>query len=110
MCLATDTWQVYLKLLSKVLDIVIQSGLKLKTKKCLFGAEEVTFLELMVTSTGLKQDPAKLQAWTELPPPNDASGVRRILGALGYYRKFIPKFSILADPLIRLTRKYDKFI
>ena len=40
-----------------------------------------------------------------MPPPTDLTEVRKFLGFVGYYRKFIPKYSDIARPLTNLTRK-----
>ena len=40
-----------------------------------------------------------------MPPPTDLTETRKFLGFVGYYRKFIPKYSDIAHPLTNLTRK-----
>lgn len=40
-----------------------------------------------------------------MPTPKDTTGVRRALGMLGYYRKFIPGFAAISDPLTKLLKK-----
>ena len=40
-----------------------------------------------------------------MPAPTDLTEVRKFLGFVGYYRKFIPKYSDIARPLTNLTRK-----
>ena len=40
-----------------------------------------------------------------MPPPTDLTETRKFLGFVGYYRKFIPKYSDIARPLTNLTRK-----
>lgn len=42
-------------------------------------------------------------------PPNDAQGVKRVMGMLAYYRRFVPNFAATAEPLTRLTRKKVTF-
>ena len=32
----------------------------------------------------------------KMPPPEDVTGVRKFLGFVGYYRKFIPRYSCRA--------------
>lgn len=59
---------------------------------------------------GIRPDPEKLKALLGLPMPNDEPGVKRVLGMLAYYRRFVPKFAILAEPLTRLTRKNQPFV
>jgi len=81
----------------------------LKSSKYAFGADHISFSGHLVSKEGIRPDPDKLKAMTALPEPKDASGVRRVLGAFGYYRKFIWNFSALAEPLIKLTRKNAPF-
>lgn len=45
----------------------------------------------------------------EMPEPKTVRQVRGFIGAIGYYRRFIPAFSRLATPLIALTKKYVRF-
>ena len=40
-----------------------------------------------------------------MPPPKTPKGIKQFLGLVGYYQKFIPRFSDLARPLNILTRK-----
>ena len=44
-----------------------------------------------------------------MPPPEDVTGVRKFLGFVGYYRKFIPRYSDVARPLTNLTRRDTPF-
>ena len=44
-----------------------------------------------------------------MPPPKTPKEVKQFLGLIGYYRKFIPRFSDLAQPLNALTRKNVSF-
>lgn len=108
-CLATKTWPEHLTLLDRVFKVIIKAGLKLKGSKCLFGSERITFLGHEISKEGLKPDGNKVKAIKELPSPIDVSGVRRVVGAFGYYRKFIPKFAEWTEPLVALTRKNRRF-
>ena len=40
-----------------------------------------------------------------MPAPQTLKEVKQFLGLIGYYRKFIPKFSDVARPLTNLTKK-----
>ena len=53
--------------------------------------------------------PEKLACIRELPPPKTPKEVKQFLGLIGYYCKFIPRFSDLARPLNALTRKIVSF-
>ena len=49
--------------------------------------------------------PEKLACIKDMPPPKTAKEVKQFLGLIGYYRKFVPRFSDLSRPLNLLTRK-----
>ena len=44
-----------------------------------------------------------------MPPPKTPKEVKQFLGLTGYYHKFVPRFSDLAQPLNALTRKNVPF-
>ena len=108
-CIATSTWEEHLSLLEKLLRTVIKANLKLKSSKCTFGASRVIFLGHEISSDGIRQEPAKLKAILAMPRPTDVPGVRRLLGMFSYYRKFVPSFAMLAQPLNKLMRKNTPF-
>lgn len=108
-CIATKTWDEHLKLLEQILKVVIKSNLRIKSNKCTFGARKIVFLGHEISEEGIKQEPEKLKALLQLAPPTDANGVRRALGMFSYYRKFVPSFALMAEPLTRLTKKNATF-
>jgi len=46
-----------------------------------------------------------LSAIATIPRPTTKRELRRLLGALGYYREYIPQFALIAKPLTDLTNK-----
>ncbi|CAI4220462.1 unnamed protein product, partial [Auanema sp. JU1783] len=66
--------------INNVLENVKQLGMKIKLKKCSFAKDEVKFLGLIVGRTGIKPDPAKVQAIKEYPAPRTTTAVRAFLG------------------------------
>jgi len=49
----------------------------------------------------------KAEAILNWQPPKN---IRSFLGAVGYYRQFIPNYSSMSEPLCRLLKKNSKFI
>lgn len=64
----------------------------------------------IVCKAGLKTDPDKVRVIIETEPPTDVSGVKSFLGHIGYYRKFIKKFTQISYPLDKLTQKGESYI
>ena len=53
--------------------------------------------------------PEKLESIQKILPPKTPKEVKQFLGLIGYYHKFVPRFSNLAQPLNALTRKNVAF-
>ena len=69
------------------------ADLKLTKRKCSFLKAHVQYLGHYVSGQGLEPVPEKLEALVKMPPPEDVTGVRKFLGFVGYYHKFIPRYS-----------------
>ena len=80
-------------------------NLRLNPLKCKFWLTEVTYVGHVFTSEGLKADPDKITAITEMPVPEDITALQRFLGMINYLGKFVPNLSELSAPLNQLTRK-----
>ena len=91
--------------LEAVLSRIRAAGLKLKPSKCNLARKEVEYLGYCVSAKGVATDPKKVTAIKAFPVPLDVKSLRSFLGLLSYYRRFIPSFSIIANPLFALTRK-----
>ena len=76
--------------------VMIEVGLKLKPTKC---RQEVEYLGHVITPQGLKTSEKHIAAVREFPIPETVRDVRRFLGMASYYRRFIPQFAKIAQPL-----------
>jgi len=97
-------------MLEQVFRLLIDANLKLKGNKCTFGVDKVVFLGHEISAEGIRQDPTELAALKRLPRPTNVSHLRSALGMLNYYRKFVPSYAILAEPLTRLLKKSQQFV
>ena len=105
----SETAEEHLEHIQQVFDRLRKHGLKLKLKKCSFFQEQTEYLGFIINEQGVKPDPKKVDAIRQLPAPTSVREVRGFIGMCSYYRRFIPNFSQIAEPLIDLTRKYAKF-
>lgn len=63
----------------------------------------------IVSADGIRPDPSKVQAVSEFPVPKHLKDVRAFLGLCTYFRKFIPGFAHIAEPLNSLLRNNATF-
>ena len=82
-----------------------KADLKLTKWKCNFLKAHVQYLGHYISGQGLEPILEKLKSLQQMPAPTDVTEVRKFLGFVGYYRKFIPKYSDIVCPLTNLTRK-----
>ncbi len=113
--------------LDAVLSSLNQHNLFCQLPKCQWAKKELKYLGHLVSGTGVKPDPKKVEAldkWLpplaqveELSDPSHSSryvrGVkdritsecRRFLGFMNYFHRFIPRFADIAVPLYQQTQK-----
>jgi len=96
-----------LELIFKELEI---ANLKLKPSKCNFIKENVNYLGFNISEKGLKPDSSKVRAVAEMNAPTNKDEIKRFLGAISYYRRFIKNFGDIASCLWTLTKKDTTFI
>ena len=85
-------------------------GFKLKSAKCKFLQQEVTYLGHIVTAEGIRCDPSKIEQVRTWPTPKNTNELRSFLGLASYYRRFIKDFSHIASPLNTMLGKDVPFI
>lgn len=85
--------------LRQLFDRLKRYGILINTTKCTLGQPEVTFLGYRVSGAGTKPLDSKVQAIQEFTVPKTVKELRRFLGMLNFYRRFIPKAAHLQAPL-----------
>ncbi len=91
--------------LRNVLTQIRASGLKLNPHKCVFGSTSLTFLGHTMSPEGVKPDPSKVEAITQMPPPKSKADLQRFMGMVNYVGKFIPNLSQITAPLRQILKK-----
>ena len=104
------TLDEHLQHLQSVLQRLKQAGLKLNPQKCHFITQEVEYLGHIITPDGLKTNPRLVEAVVNFPTPKSVQQVRQFLGLSSFYRRFVPNFAKIAQPLHTLTRKSVQFV
>ena len=95
---------------AQVFQALQDAQLTVKLSKCEFSKPQVKLLGYIVSGEGIRSDPEKAKAIAEMAPPTDVKGIRSFLGMTGYYRQCIPNYARVAGPLVKLTKKYARFV
>ena len=88
-----------------VMGTLREKNLYAKLSKCDFLLKKVSFLGHIVSAEGIRVDPIKIEVDVNWKPPQNVIEVRSFLGQVGYYRRFVKGFSVIASPLTKLLRK-----
>ena len=94
-----NTYEDHLNNLRLIMDRIHHGNLKLAPKKCSFFKRKLKFVENIISAAGVEINPdktKKVTIWPSLTLPED---VRRFLGFVGYYRRFIKNLSQTSKPL-----------
>jgi hypothetical protein len=76
-----------------------------KLSKCEFWLKQVTFLGHIISKGGISVDPSKVQDVLGWNSPMSVSDIRSFLGFVGYYQRFIERFSKISKPMTELPRR-----
>ena len=86
------------------METLREKKLYAKLSKCYFWIKKVSFLCHIVSAEGIRVDPIKIEAVVNWKPPRNVTEVRSFLGLVGYYRRFVKGFSVIASPLTNYSR------
>ena len=83
-------------------------GVVINPTKCEFGVHEITFPGYSVNSDGIKPPPERVEAIIKLSKSANAKQLRRYLGMINFYRRFIPGAAETLKPLNDLLKGAKK--
>jgi hypothetical protein len=102
--------ETYLSHLEQVLHLLSTDHWQVKLSKCSFAQQEISYLGHVISKNGVSTDPSKVSIVSSWPVPTNARELRGFLGLVGYYRKFVKNFGILAKPLTNMLKKHTVFV
>lgn len=94
LCIASDDIEQHRQHLKLVFDRLRENGLTINAGKCQIGQPEVIFLGHLITKDGIKPSPSKVEAIVNFPRPVVAKQLKRFLGTINFYRRFIPHAAV----------------
>lgn len=103
-----ETKEELYRRLQEVFNRLVSANLTLKPKKCSFFQDHVDFLGFSVSSEGVKCSERHIESVKTWPIPKDSAEVHSFLGFSGFYRKFVPGYSQIAYPLLKMIKNISK--
>lgn len=101
----SDTAEQHVERVQQVLRALSAAGLKAHPDKCIFMAEGVEYLGHVVSPAGLSPHAARVAAFKQLRLPTTKDELSSQLGMLGFYRCYLPGYSIVAEPLRKMRKQ-----
>lgn len=83
--------------------------LHLNKNKCIFFTNKVEYLGHIIEYNKISKSPIKIQVIKDMSRPSNVEELRRFLGLITYYSKFIPDFSTVSYPLRQLLQKNTRW-
>ena len=87
-----------------LLTFLALNGHKASRDKLQFCRASVKFLGHVISKGSVSLDPSRIRAIRDFPLPTSKRQLRAFLGLAGYYRSWIPEFSVLSRPLYEALR------
>ncbi|GFR69192.1 Pol polyprotein [Elysia marginata] len=101
----SHTWQEHVSHVKETLQTLKDAGFTVKPSKTTVGCTSIEFLGHVIEAGIVRPDQTKTEKIRNLKIPTSKKELRSVLGLLNYYRRFIPHFSAIAQPLTDLTKK-----
>ena len=76
--------------LNTVLQRIQAAGLTLNRGKCQFSCPKIVFLSHAIDANGISADPQKTEAIRKMKPPTTVTELRRFMGMVNQFNKFLP--------------------
>lgn len=100
--------QEHMNNLKQVFQRLRDSNFKIQMDKSEFLKLETAYLGHIISKDGIKPNPDKIIAIQKFPIPKTPTEIKRFLGLIGYYRKFIPDFARITKPMTHCLKKGSK--
>ena len=91
--------------LQNMLTRLEQAGLCLNRAKSAFMLPSIQYLGQVISTEGIQPSKEKVRALLKAPAPTNTPHLRSFLGAVNYYKKFLPNLTSVLTPLNYLLQK-----
>lgn len=104
----SSTFEEHLTVLTEVAKRLRAHNLTISREKSCFCYKRLSFLGYILTEDGLTANPERIQPILNYKRPTTVREVRRLVGLIGWYRRFLNKAAEKIAPLTDLIQKDSK--
>jgi hypothetical protein len=79
---------------------------QVKMSKCEFAQTSISYLGHIISDDGVSADQSKIATMRDWTSPISFKELKSFLGLLGYYKKFVKNYGVIAKPLTNLDRGF----
>ena len=109
--IASETEEQHEEHLRTVFQRLREHGLSINVAKCVMGVNEVHYLGYTINEHGIKPNNDRVKAIIDYPQPDTIADLRKFLGIVNFYRRFLKNAAEIQSPLHALlqgAKKNDK--
>ena len=97
----SNSLEEHIQNVRRVVDQLIQNNLKIKLSKCKIAQTKIVYLSHTISNATIRPSIEKVKDIFKYIAPLTIKRIHSFIGLGSYYRKFIPRYADIAEPLIR---------
>lgn len=109
MVVGSSTFRQHIEHLRELFIDIRNAGIKLNLSKTQLAKAELEFVGHIISAGGVRPIENRIQMIQDIGKPNTLKQLRRFIGFVPYYRKFVANFSKLLCPLNELLKKNKRW-
>ncbi|KAH9244973.1 hypothetical protein BASA81_017580 [Batrachochytrium salamandrivorans] len=99
----------HLRHVRSVLQRLREKNLYCKMEKCFYGKKKLHYLGYVISPAGIEMDQTKIASVQNWPTPGKVHDIQVFLGFTNFYRRFVPNYAKITQPLTSLLKKDSIF-
>ena len=105
MLVKSTTTELHIAHMSEAFQILREYNMKLNPAKCAFRVSVEKFLGFIVNNREIEENPDKIKAVLDMPPPSNIKEVQRLTGRIAALSRFVSKASDKCQPFFQVLKK-----